>query len=243
MNEGLWLTCDDPNRMLRHLARTSAQPRAGLLAWVRPRGETPSAPPDERKLSVFASACFGLLSGLEHRLTGASDVQRGLAANCRELARSYVEGRGNRWSPTARDVFGTKPVAGVQAALLTVKFVLMAMTHASGGDARGAVAERGRRDVCSLIRCVVGNPFRPESPIAPSILAWGSGVVGSLAHAADEYTLPSGHLDPDRLAVLSDALEDAGCTDAPLLGHLRAAGPHVRGCHAIDLLTGRGGRP
>ena len=31
----------------------------------------------------------------------------------------------------------------------------------------------------------------------------------------------------------------AGCTDAELLGHLRSPGPHVRGCWAIDLRTGR----
>jgi hypothetical protein len=28
--------------------------------------------------------------------------------------------------------------------------------------------------------------------------------------------------------LLADALEDAGCTDADLLGHLRSPGPHVR---------------
>ena len=39
------------------------------------------------------------------------------------------------------------------------------------------------------------------------------------------------------LAVLADALEDAGCTDAALLEHLRSAGPHVQGCFALDLLT------
>jgi hypothetical protein len=30
-----------------------------------------------------------------------------------------------------------------------------------------------------------------------------------------------GRLDPDRLGVLSDSLEDAGCTDATILNHLR----------------------
>jgi hypothetical protein len=43
----------------------------------------------------------------------------------------------------------------------------------------------------------------------------------------------------DRMPVLADALEDAGCTDAELLAHLRSPGPHVRGCWAIDLLLGR----
>ena len=43
----------------------------------------------------------------------------------------------------------------------------------------------------------------------------------------------------DRLAVLSDALEEAGCTDADFLFHLRSEGPHVRGCWALDLLLGK----
>jgi hypothetical protein len=38
---------------------------------------------------------------------------------------------------------------------------------------------------------------------------------------------------------LADALEAAGCTDADLLGHLRGAGPHVRGCAALDGVLGR----
>jgi hypothetical protein len=43
----------------------------------------------------------------------------------------------------------------------------------------------------------------------------------------------------DRLPQLADALEDAGCTDAVLLGHLRGPGPHVRGCWAVDFVLGK----
>ncbi|HZY89356.1 MAG TPA: hypothetical protein VFE78_31325 [Gemmataceae bacterium] len=43
----------------------------------------------------------------------------------------------------------------------------------------------------------------------------------------------------DLLPVLADALEDAGCTDADILGHLRGPGPHVRGCWAVDLVLGK----
>src|SRR5262249_47555881 len=46
----------------------------------------------------------------------------------------------------------------------------------------------------------------------------------------EERALPSGHLDNTRMAILADALEDAGCCDAELLGHLRGQGAHVRGC-------------
>jgi hypothetical protein len=39
--------------------------------------------------------------------------------------------------------------------------------------------------------------------------------------------------------VLADALEEAGCGDEEILGHLRGPGPHVRACWVLDLLLGR----
>ena len=51
--------------------------------------------------------------------------------------------------------------------------------------------------------------------------------------------LPEGTFDTGRLAILSDALLDAGCDDEALLQHLREPGPHVRGCHGIDLILGK----
>jgi hypothetical protein len=39
--------------------------------------------------------------------------------------------------------------------------------------------------------------------------------------------------------VLADALEEAGCADADILGHLRGPGPHVRGCFVLDFLLGK----
>ena len=87
-----------------------------------------------------------------------------------------------------------------------------------------------------LLRDVIGNPFRPTK-INP---AWLTPTVTNLAQAAyDERILPSGELDRERLAILSDALEEAGCDDGDILNHLRSPGPHVRGCWAVDLLLGR----
>jgi hypothetical protein len=69
-------------------------------------------------------------------------------------------------------------------------------------------------------------------------LEWRDGLVRRLARSAyDERLLPSGHLDPHRLAVLADAAEEAGA-DAELLGHLREPGAKVRGDWVIDLLLG-----
>jgi hypothetical protein len=40
----------------------------------------------------------------------------------------------------------------------------------------------------------------------------------------------------ERLPVLADALEDAGCTDAVVLGHCRSGGEHAGGCWVVDLV-------
>jgi hypothetical protein len=90
-----------------------------------------------------------------------------------------------------------------------------------------------------FLRDLFGNPFRPAA-LDPAWLSWNNGTVPKLAQAAyDDRLLPSGELDPARLAVLADALEESGCADAGLLGHLRGPLPHVCGCFAVDLLTGR----
>jgi hypothetical protein len=97
-----------------------------------------------------------------------------------------------------------------------------------------------RPDQAHLLRCILGPlPFRPPPAIEPAWLGWNGGLVPRLAEAAyEERTLPEGTLDPARLAILADALEDAGCTDNAILDHLRGPGPHVRGCWAVDLVLG-----
>lgn len=88
-----------------------------------------------------------------------------------------------------------------------------------------------------LVGEIFGNPFRPVT----LNMSWQTPTVVALAHATYEnYLLPDRTLDPTRLAVLADALEEAGCTDADVLGHIRSAGAHVRGCWVVDLLLGKG---
>jgi hypothetical protein len=99
-----------------------------------------------------------------------------------------------------------------------------------------AEAGNERKQQCGLLRCIFGNPFRPVSSdpacLTPQVVA--------LAQAAyDQRELPAGTLDGARLAVLADALEEAGCTNADLLDRLRGPGPHVRGYWVVDLLLGK----
>lgn len=116
---------------------------------------------------------------------------------------------------------------------------LPALRAAQCWAAELALAERPRR--AGFLREIVGNPFRADHVHLPfhkraTLL---TPIVLSLAQAACNALLPCLSLDPARLAVLSDALEEAGCDNDDILSHLRSPGPHVRGCWALDLVLGR----
>jgi hypothetical protein len=85
----------------------------------------------------------------------------------------------------------------------------------------------------------VPRHIRQPLPLPALAPAWLTPTVSSLARAAyAERLLPGGEFDAFRLAVLSDALEEAGCDDEDVLNHLRSPGPHVRGCWPIDQCLG-----
>jgi hypothetical protein len=87
-----------------------------------------------------------------------------------------------------------------------------------------------------LLQCLFGEPWR-RVRFAPT---WRTPDACSLAEAALERRDPStGHLDPVRMALLGDALEDAGCSDRAVLEHCRAGGPHVYGCWVVDRILGQ----
>jgi hypothetical protein len=87
----------------------------------------------------------------------------------------------------------------------------------------------------ALLRDLFGpSPFRRLPRINPTWLAWEGGTVPKLAESIYEERAF------DRLPILADALEEAGCDAAELLRHLRGPAPHVRGCWAVDLVLGRG---
>jgi hypothetical protein len=93
-----------------------------------------------------------------------------------------------------------------------------------------------RPALCQLLRDLFGNPCRPVV-LDPGCLT--ADVAGLARAAYEDRLLPGGELDPTRLAVLGDALEEAGCNCADLLAHLRISGRHVRGCWAVDHLLGK----
>lgn len=90
-----------------------------------------------------------------------------------------------------------------------------------------------RSDQRALVHCIVGNPFR-RFVCDPS---WRTLTVLGLAQACH------GERAFDRLPILADALEDAGCSDPTILDHCRGPGPHARGCWVVDQLLGRSETP
>jgi hypothetical protein len=102
-------------------------------------------------------------------------------------------------------------------------------------------AEKGESDrQRQLLHDIFGVSLFRELRIDPTWLTWHDGIVRRLAATAyQQRTLPSGLLDNAYLAVLADALEEAGCINPDILNHCRQPGEHVRGCWVIDALLGK----
>jgi hypothetical protein len=84
----------------------------------------------------------------------------------------------------------------------------------------------------ALLRCIFGNPFRPPT-IATAWLAWNNATIPRLAQEIYDSRAF------ERLPIVADALEEAGCTNADILNHCRQPGPHARGCWVVDLILGK----
>jgi hypothetical protein len=210
MTEAEWLACDDPETM---------------LAVVREPGRY-------RKLLLFAIACLDHMA----EITGFSDAQRARILN---LAEARAEGdfvdpephitltvvASMRRSPGERiylDLlvtprqFNVVPIAQhAVEKITTCPFPRRRLTY---------TAERATQ--AALLREIVGHPFR--TAVCDS--AWLTSDVLLLANGIYEGKAF------DRMPILADALQDAGCENTDILDHCRGPGPHVCGCWVVDLL-------
>jgi hypothetical protein len=85
----------------------------------------------------------------------------------------------------------------------------------------------------AFLREIFGNPFRPVE-CAPSWLTLDVVALAQGIYADRAF---------DRMPILADALQDAGCMNEDVLSHCRdAALTHARGCWVVDLLLGTGER-
>jgi hypothetical protein len=240
MDEAEWLACDEPRELLAAL-----------------RGKA-----SDRKLRLFACACcrrvWHLMQGpSRHKVAAAERQADGLpapeesdpvgdtagpaeAAQTNEAADSIASDV-STWAGRRLLAFVRTEEDAVEVADRVADGARAAVWNAIDPDADPDRKEREAADIAEcrwqahLLRDLLGNPFRP-TVLEPS---WLTPIVAALARAAYDERSTAGTLDPSHLAVLADALEDTGCTDAELLGHLRGPGPHVLGCWTLDLLLAK----
>jgi hypothetical protein len=149
------------------------------------------------------------------------------AARCSliELAEKWADGE--PLSPVTSDLrYGAWSASAYEAAYEGTVRTLEKYADSEAKD-------RSTNFQLATLHDIFGNPFRPVLVER----SWLTPTVTSLAAAIyDDRQLPSGLFDDQRLGVLADALEDAGCTDQDILAHCRGGGEHVRGCWVVDLL-------
>jgi hypothetical protein len=218
MTETEWLACTDPRRMVAQMGDKASN----------------------RKLRLFACACCRRLGTL------LPDQSHPLV----EIAEQYADGLASEEERQAAEQAAVASCALHQDNRAAVVAWDACMAIADAADAAEATegviswdidpygfygAHYGEAAInASMLRDIFGNPFRPVA-VDPRWLSWKDETVVKVAQAIyDERAF-------DRLPILADALEDAGCTDSDILTHCRQAKPdeHVRGCWVVDLLLGR----
>ncbi len=235
MTEVEWLACEDARAMLPalHDKASTRKVRLFCCACCRRRGaDLAASEAAGRAVAVVERFVEG--GATTEELEGACDaaMTATYAKAVERLSAFQVD------TTEERRIAMTARIARWAARELTPETRMRAAEVAVSVDCWEEAGLSSREAALApLVREIFGGPPRPPG-VEPS---WLTPAVRSLAPLAyGERELPSGHLDNARLAVLSDALEEAGCTDEAILSHLRSPGPHVRGCWALDLILGKG---
>ncbi len=249
MDEAQWLTSTDSAAILRR-----------LLEWPanHPTSRHPAA--SDRQLRLFACACCRqpevwdgaecrdvycrdsvIWTGLPRRdckfcrgagrTCGLSDPRSRRAVEVAEGMADGTDRLGNMPSGSGGPVWWL----GLEDAAESVRRCLLTTTETFGLAPAIQAA---------LLRCICGNPWRPAKLDTHSVF----GLDGGPRMTFCPWLTPTvrnlvrtiyNDRDWASLGILADALEEAGCTDTEILGHLRGLGPHARGCWAVDLLLGK----
>ncbi|MFM8274469.1 MAG: hypothetical protein ACKODX_19360 [Gemmata sp.] len=214
--------CD---RQLRHFALNCCR-----LAWPALTAEASRSAVEAAELYMAGLAPRDqFLAALADATTAATVAQGACVRACGAAAQTAIEALALRTSAAlaARLVVWVCTHGYYEGLLAHVRDALAFLGVVRGQSA--VLALRGQ--LCALVRETCGNPFRPVA-VAPG---WRTDT--ALALALGVYKTR----DFGAMPILADALQDAGCYDAPLLSHCRDATlGHVRGCWALDLLLGDG---
>jgi hypothetical protein len=232
MTEGEWWTCNptELSEMLTFLHGKRASTRkVWLFACACCRGVWPLLTDPRSRAAVEAAERYadGLVPG-ETLEAARGDVGDAIAEGGKLGALSVMAHRA-----TLSEAMGNPWVAASAAfsSLLDPSWRLERFRFTkklSNGQRRGIF------DVSARLRDIFGPlPFRPVS-IDQTVLGWNDRTVQRVAQAIYDER------DFDRLPILGDALEDAGCDDEEILRHCRGPETHSRGCWCVDLILGNG---
>jgi hypothetical protein len=210
MTEAEWRACSTVDRMLEYVPYTVSKRKWTLLAAAFCRRIWPLLTHERSRQAVDTAERWA------DGLVGSRELNRAGKA-----AAPYVI------QPGAETLAAS---AAHMTALRGKDNARIAASCAAGAtEAAGGSADVERKHQCAIIRDILGYPYRTITIDHSSL----SLTVTSLAEAI--YTDRAF----DRLPILADALEDAGCTNADILEHCRGPGPHVRGCWVVDLLLAK----
>jgi hypothetical protein len=188
-----------------------------LLANYRPNW------PSQRKRRLFACACCRLVwEDLAPQARDAVELAERLVdglADPGDVARACTSARAAKVQDASRAALYEAAARALEETPSAVAVAMFIRRWPGGTDAQRA----------ALFRDIAGNPFCPLPLLATALLAWNDGTVRRIARGIYEERAF------DRLPILADALEEAGCTDGAVLAHCRSPGPHVRGCWPVDL--------
>lgn len=257
MTEQEWLASDDAAAMIRWLTAAGADWNIASEA-ARARSRLAG----DRKLRLFACACARLVwDRLKH-----PELREAV-----EYGEEFADGVSDRMVTGYSEAGRIAERGGLGPDALAAAWMarVCCMRHGTGTfglDWPGQVGTAAKSllgaGAAALLREVAGNPFRPMQVMESNVWrgssvalldpiivqrGWLTPTVLSMAQYAYDERPADGTLDWRRLAILADALEEAGCDNAALLQHLRPTcdgrlvedHTHVRGCWAVDLLLGR----
>jgi hypothetical protein len=198
--------------------QTASEPQA-MLEFLQTSGKV-----SERKLRLFAVACsrrvWGLIDALGQAAVDAAERFADGFAGPEEMRAARLACQGAT-GQAAWYAAATNPAIAARNAARSSQAGVRALI---GSEAEELLAQ------AELARDIFGPLPLRSSSCDPSWLT--PGVVKATQTIYDERAF-------DRLAVLADALVEAGCTTEGLVTHCRQPGEHVRGCWVVDLLLGK----
>ncbi len=229
MNQPEWLSCENPQRMLRFLGRRFGTRKLRLFACAccRRIWEFLKDPRSRKAVETAEHFADGLVGGKARRMAESAAL-----GATRQAEVAY-------WQSLEDEDWPKWRAAAAAAWAVAADGDWAEETAGEAADVRAgpwrsaAVLQAEKQAQCALLRDIFGNPFRPVSFDSDLVLA-GDSAVGELARAIDEERRFQD------LPLLADALAKMGCLDPDVLAHCRLGEEHVHGCWVLDGLLGKG---